>query len=186
MNREPKIFVRTTAPVQSRRLLGSRRWVWLAVVVLTVATVGGIFYALQAVPEPVAIEPADGPMSDTALDTAINNLYKKQDYGAAVKLAQAQVAKQDTPHRQMVLATAYSYHLDYDQAFAIYDSLDAAGQLSGVETMNAAQIAQLSGDRAKAISFFQKARAKIQAQPQDFATKRELLFIDQQITSLQR
>jgi len=185
MDKAPKVFVRTTAQVRPSRVRGRYRWLWLLGGAVVVAA-AVLIYAQRSVPAPVAVPETDAAMTDQALDTAINRLYNKQDFGAAVKLAEVQNQKRSTPHRQLVLATAYSYNLEYDKAFALYDALDRAGQLPGSETMTAAQVAQLAGDKARAISYFQKAQARIQAQPQDFATKRELIFIDQQLSSLQR
>jgi len=166
-----------------------RRWLAPAVFVLLLVVFAGVAYIQirpkpSSDPGPVTVTVPEAPrMNGSVLERAIDQLYNKQDYQGAVDLAERNAVESDTLS-MIVLAGAYARHQDYDKAFVIYDRLDAANLMNGSETMTAAQNAQLGNQKARAIEYYHKAQVKLQAQPQDFATARQLTFISQQLAIL--
>lgn len=169
------------------------KWIIIiAVVVLAIA--GGAFYLGQRSGDKDADTQKDVPATPTAsagqeakaLNDQMDKLYAKQDYAGAVKLAEAQTAKNRNPQMLLILAGAYTNNKQYTKAFAIYDELDSKGQLSGADTMNAGEVAQLAGDKAKALGYFQKAKTKLIDEPHDQYSQRQVQFVDEQITELQK
>lgn len=189
---------------KSRRF-GGRRKLWLVVAIIVVVALAGTGTVLVVNGGFGSGNKSDGSsgtngsqngsssnssttgshMTTEQLSTAINQLYSKQDFNGAVKLAEAQADPQDT-QSMLILAAAYTNTQQYAKAFAIYDQLDAKGKLGGADTMTAGEVAQLAGDKNRAIGYFQKAKTRIQAEKQDFSTQRELSFIDEQLAGLQK
>jgi len=171
------------------------RMKWMIIVaVVVLAVAAGAFYMGQRSGDKSAdtqnngqsAPAADAAQQAKALNDQMDKLYAKQDYAGAVKLAEAQVAKNRNAQNLLILAGAYTNNKQYPKAFAIYDELDSKGQLSGADTMNAGEVAQLAGDKAKALGYFQKAKTKLIDEPHDQYSQRQVQFVDEQITELQK
>ncbi len=102
-------------------------------------------------------------LTGAALSDAVNIKLGTKDYNGAISLLKEQ--KQQTGlDTQLLLVSAYTADGDYKNALAIYDSLDKAGKLSGVNTVGAAQVAEQAADYKTAVRYYTSAKSRIQAE----------------------
>ncbi len=88
----------------------------------------------------------------------VNQKYGKGDYQAAIKQIEGQKSASEDVGLQLLLAGAYANSGDFKKAIEIYEKLDKAGKLPGVEYVNVAGTAERAGDIAMAIDMYKKAK----------------------------
>lgn len=100
---------------------------------------------------------SQAPPVDQKLVDTVNQKYGTGDYQGAIDLIQSQKNVKDVG-TQLLLAGAYANAGNLKQALAIYQQLDAAGQLPQSSLANMAEMAERAGDYKTAIDAYKRAK----------------------------
>jgi len=172
--------------VETKRGLSKRGWGVLLIVVLVLAAVGtGVWWWMQRDDTPSGTRGTNTSKTGKPAPKTIESAYATGNYQAALDMAKSK-AKADDPASQLVLAAAYSNNKQYDEAYKIYDTLDAQGKLSGQDTMAAGELAQSQGNKQKAISYYEKAKTKLEKDTTNRYAPRQLNYVTKQLAELQK
>lgn len=145
------------------------RIVVIVVGILVIIGSGGYWYYSQS-----SSKSDSGTDDASQLQQNVTNLITEKKFDEAQAILETSESKETLSELQLAATVAVGKN-DYAQALSIYQKIESTYGINESLAINIAQAAQFSGDKAKAVQYYQKAIDILKQQPTDSIIENQII-----------